>query len=115
MAFSVFVEGDKVIVDLGARRRDVLMTCGAAEKFAESLEAGANGAELAVPSLVKGERWAVGVQSYDGQVACRFVGPGPGYPQRVPLTAALARMLAGRVRFKAQQAAYKMRFEFARN
>lgn len=115
MSFGVFVEGDKVMLDLGARRRDILMTCGEAEKFAAHLEAGANTAERATPEVVKGDHWEIEVQSYDGQVACRFHAPGPGYPERVPLPASIARKLAARVCFKAQQAAYKMRFEFTRN
>ena len=110
--FAVFVEKDKVILDLGGRRRDILMTCGEAEKFAFTLELGANSADLAPSEVVKGERWEIEVQSYDGRVACRFHAPGPGYPRCVPLPPAMARRLAARVRFKAQQAAYKMRFEF---
>ena len=109
---GVTQKDDKVMILLPSKRRDVLLTCGEAEKFVEALEQFADTADRGRPTLVRGERWEVGVQSYDGYVAVRFLPPSPGYVDRVPLPPAVARALAERVRFKSQQAAYRMRFEF---
>lgn len=104
--------GDKVIVDLGDRVRDVLLTCGQAEDLEQALRRLANVAELAAPELVRGEMWDVKVESYDGCVAVRFVPPFAGNATRVPIPFDVARKLADLVRFKREQAAYRMRFVF---
>ena len=109
---GVTVEGDRVVLLLLGRRRDVLVSCGEAEKLADALRRGANTAENAKPTLVRGERWEACVESCDGVVGVRFLSPEPGYPQRIPLPPQVARALANRIRFKAQQAAYRMRFVF---
>ena len=110
--FSVGHEEDLVVIDLCGRRRDVLMSCGEAERFAVALEKNAALAELGDPALVRGEPWEAKVESYDGAVAVRFYPPTVGAPERVRMPAAVARAMAARVRFKAQQAAYRMRFVF---
>jgi hypothetical protein len=109
----VDVEGDRVVIDLCGRRRDVLLGCGDAERLARGLRAGADRARRAPPELARGERWDARVESYDGFVALRFLPPAVGAPGRVPLTPAAAEKLADLVDFKRQQAAYKMRFVFA--
>jgi len=107
--------GDKVLILLDGRRRDVLLSCAAAEEFAQALRRFAATAELETPELIRGETWEIGVQSYDGYVAVRFHPPTPGNPRRVPLPPAVARALADRTMFKAQQAAYRMRLQFTNN
>lgn len=112
----VFVERDRLIIDLGSRRRDAGMACGEAEKMVHALRSGANTIDAWLlsnrPSLFT-ECWNAKVQSFDGSVWIRFTPPNVGATTRVPLTAHAARKLADRVEFAAQQAAYKMRFEFA--
>lgn len=110
--FAVRCQGDKVVIDLGGRRRDLLMSCGAAEEFENALRQKASEAERAPPELVKGEVWGARVESYDGYVCVRFTPPLGGNPTKVPLPPAAARRMADLVQFKRQQAAYKMRFEF---
>lgn len=131
------VDADKglVIIYLGTRRNDLLLSCGAAYSFAEALEKKAQqavkdqaqigilqspslqGGETGIgilqsPSLLLRETWEVRVQSYDGMVALRFTPPGIGAQDRIPLPPEAAQRLAAYVRFNAQQAAYKMRFVF---
>lgn len=110
--FSVSVDGDKVMLDLHGRRFDVMMSCAEAERFAHALELAANGAEREPPSLNRGQPWECKIVSYDGMVGIRFYPPHVGAPNRVPLTPEIARVLAGRVTFKMQQAKHKMSFEF---
>ena len=112
MAFAVFAEGDKVVLDLGGRRRDLLVSCSQAEKLEHELQRCAKIAEKALPELIKGEVWDVRAESYDGFVALRFIPPLTGNAARVPVPFAVARQLADLVRFKRQQAAWKMRFAF---
>ena len=112
MVMTVAQEGDKVMLGLQGRRFDVLLSCAQAERFAEALELAANGAEREPPSLIQGEPWECKIVSYDGMVGIRFFPPIVGAPNRVPLTASVARQLAGRVTFNMQQAKHKMAFEF---
>lgn len=107
---KVFQQGDKVMLDLGGRIRDVLLSCGEAERFAEALERGANGAELAPGELIRGETWNIVVKSFDRRVGIRFIPPDCGYPERVPLPVGAARALARRVREEASWAQYGLRF-----
>lgn len=92
------------------------MRWASAEKLVDVLRAAANSADKNALAgdlaVMRGERWSCRVESYDGFVAVRFFSPGPGHPDRVPLTADAARRLADRVEFKKQQAAYRMRFVF---
>lgn len=109
---GVTVEGDKVVLLLPGRRRDVLLSCGEAERLVLEVGSRVPTAESAPPSVYRGEVWDVRVESYDGYVALRFIPPSPGFPDRVPLPPAAARKLCEIVTFKRQQAAYKMRFVF---
>ena len=112
----VFRERDRIILDLGGRRRDVWLGWKAAEETVSLLRAFAAQIDdwLAFnpPSLLT-QAWRASVVSYDGVTWIRFVPESPGCPERVPLTAKAARALADRIEFSSQQAAYKMRFEFA--
>lgn len=117
MAVLVYQEKDRVILDLGGRRRDVLLGMIEAERLAEALDLGANGAELSHAAgdraLMVGEVWDVNVRSYDRKVAIRFTPPVGSASTRVPVPFAAARKLAGLIRFARQQAAYGIRFETA--
>jgi hypothetical protein len=106
---TVRQEGDKVILDLGGRRRDVLLTPLAAADLAEALEAAADAAARAPAELYRGERWACHVTSFDRRVALRLAGPGFGLPGRVPLPPAAARRLADLLRTNANMAGFGMR------
>jgi hypothetical protein len=110
-AFSirVEVEQDRVVIDLGGRRRDLLLSCSQAYALADGLDAAAAFALAEAPALALGESWGVQVESYDGLVAVRFDPPHVGAPERVPMTPQAARKVAEMVRFKASQAEHKMR------
>lgn len=106
---TVRQEGDKVILDLGGRRRDVLLTPLAAADLAAALEAAADLAARAPAQLFRGERWSAHVTSFDRHVALRFDGPWSGRPSRVPMPPDVARRLAAKVRENATWAGYGMR------
>ena len=108
---SVFSETDKVILDLGGRKRDVLLSCSAALDLAGALEQHTAVADLEPKSLVRGEVWDVFVESFDGMVAMRFTPPYQhvGDPKRVPIPPAAARSIAGLIREKESWARHKMR------
>jgi hypothetical protein len=112
---SVRQEGDKVVFDLGGRRRDVLLTPLAAADLAEALEAAADLAARAPAELYRGERWACHVTSFDRHVAIRFIAPDIGLPDRVPLPSAAARRLADLLRTNANMAGFGMRITVGRN
>lgn len=107
---TVQYEGDRVIVGLQGRRRDVLLTCGCAEEFAMALRGAANGAENQETSLLT-EVWGAKVLSFDGFVAIRFFPPIGTTTTRVPMPAGMARKMADAVDFARQQAAYKLRIK----
>jgi hypothetical protein len=115
MAFAVSHEGDKVVLDLGGRRRDLLLSCAQAERFAGALRRHAAGAERAPPVLARGERWAAKVESFDGLVAVRFFPPSVGAPELVSLTPAAARALADAADWKRSCAEHKLRITLARD
>lgn len=106
---SVTAAGDKVMLDLGGRKCDVLLTPLNAARLAGALDDQAAVAERAAPELVLGEVWAIRTDSYDGCVALRFTPPGLGSPDRVPLPAGVARRLAETLRRLAVWAGYKTR------
>lgn len=106
---TVTATGDKVMLDLGGRRRDVLLTPLCAARLAGVLDEQAALAERAPPELVRGEVWEVGTDSYDGRVVLRFTPPGLGHPERVPLPASVARQLAETLRRLAVWAGYRAR------
>jgi hypothetical protein len=112
---TVRQEGDKVLLDLGGRRRDVLLTPLAAADLAEALEAAADAAARAPAKLFRGEPWGCHVTSFDRHVALRFVGPDVGLPERVPLPPAAARRLAAKLEENASWAGYGMRLTVGRN
>jgi len=109
---GVTIDGDAVL--LLVERRDSLLSCGQAEELAVQLRLKAQSARLNPPRLFRGQPWGAQVQSFDGYVALRFNPPEPGPVKRVPLPAAIAEKLADQLDFTRQQAAFKMRFEFAR-
>lgn len=120
---GVYVEDGQVLLYLGSRRKDVLLDVDAAYQLSEHLSVGADRADESRkvggiylplrPTKYHGQQWGVKVESYDGTVAIRFRPPESGAGDRVPIPTEMARHLAGLVRFKAQQAAYKLRFAFA--
>jgi len=67
-------------------------------------------ASLEPAELNRGEAWGALVESYDGKVVLRWYSPFGKGVTRIPLTVAAAIQLADMIKFKAQQAAYKMRF-----
>lgn len=110
MTIKVYAAGDKVLLDLCGRRRDLVLTPVNAAALADMLDDRAKWAEGAEPELVKGEQWDVHVRSYGGFVAIRFYSPDLGAPERVPMPAAVARKLAETLRANARAAGYKIRF-----
>lgn len=110
---GVDVQDDLVILHLTNRRTDVLLTCAAAEELTRQLRAKAAIAEHGKLTLVKGERWEIKTQSYDGFVAIRFFPPTVGAITRVPLPPRIARALADDIEFKFSQAKHMIRFTFA--
>lgn len=109
---GVYQDGDRVMVVLTERRRDVLLTCSNAEKLCYNLRNAAALAELSLPQPPLGQTWGVLVESFDGYVAIRLTPPFVGAPDRMPMTPDAARKLADLIDFKKQQAAYRMRFTF---
>lgn len=79
--------------------------------YAPNVDADGRGG-IVVPQFSVPKMWGVKVESYDGYVAVRFRPPDPGPIRTVPMPPDMAIHMAGLLRFKAQQAAYKMRFEF---
>lgn len=110
----VEIEEDRVVIDLGGRRKDVLLPCRQAYALAVGLDEAAALAEAEPPALALGESWGVEVESFDGFVALRFDPPFVGAPERVPMTPAAARRVASVIRMKASQAEHKMRLVLAR-
>jgi hypothetical protein len=110
----IFSETDRVIIDLCGRRRDVLLSCLQADDVADSLDERAADAEKAEPTLYRGERWGVKVESYDRQVALRFEPPFEVTTDRVTLPPDAARRLASLIRSKASWAQYGMRLTLKR-
>lgn len=111
---KIFAENDLVIIDLCGRRRDVLLSCLQADEVAEALDRHAAEADLAGPTLSRGEVWDVKVESYDRQVALRFNPPMGLAASRVPLPPKIARKLADLIRMRISQAQYGMRLTLAR-
>jgi hypothetical protein len=107
----VSAESGLVVLDLCGRRREVLLPCDVALRLAEAIEAAAKVAETEL-AVSTGSPWGCKVESYDGFVALRFDPPTVGNPETVPLPPDVARKLADLIRFKEQQAEYKMRFVF---
>lgn len=101
---KAFSEGDKVILDLCGRRRDVLLACDDALKLAEALDRHAVDAERAPPEMNRLRPWGVKVESWDGLVNLRLDPPEVGDPDRVPLPAQIARRLAELIREKSSMA-----------
>jgi hypothetical protein len=106
---SVSAEGDKVVLDLHGRRRDVLLSPLDALRLADALDEKAAGAERAAPELVRGEVWNVHVTSFDRKVALRFTPPLGVTCGRVPMPAGAARRVAELLRSNAELAGYGMR------
>ncbi len=109
MPLTVAVENDLVILDLGERKCDLLLSCAQAEQLAEALISASEFAEQGEPSLVKGERWNIQVESFDGMVAMRITAPAVGYVSRVPVSSRAARSLSELLVEKASWAKHKMR------
>lgn len=109
MRISVHQEGDRVVLDLDGRRRDLLLSPLSALHLAEALEGAAVRAELAEPTLCRGEVWDVFVTSFDRQVALRFTPPLGVTCERVPMPALAARRLADLVRTNANMAGFGLR------
>ena len=110
---GVHSEGDKVVIVLGARRRDMSLGMIEAEDFAAALERMADSAAVELPSVIRGEQWACQVESFDRKVFVRFYPPSGSTCTRVIMPPAAARKLADEVRFKRQQASYGIRFQQA--
>ena len=113
---KVFQERDRVILDLCGRLKDVSFNWKIGETLVATLRDRASDAEAwrsANRTTICTKMWGLRVESYDGQVFMRFRPPESGLT-RVPLTPEAARTLADKIEFRLQQAAYKMRFEFAK-
>jgi hypothetical protein len=115
--FRVEVEGDKVVLALGRKTGDLLLSCGQAEHLSAALRAAAALTEKEPPSLVKGEVWDLKVESYDGKVALRFFPPVNNTAPlgQVPMPPAAARKSADAVDLKRRQAEYKMRLVLSKS
>lgn len=111
---KVYHDQDYVILALDAKRDYIALTCGQAEELENALLAKAADAGREEPSINQGRPWGCKVVSYDGMVGIKFFPPFGARCDRVPLPPKAARALAGRIAFCRQQAAYKMRFEFAK-
>lgn len=105
----VFQESRRVIVDLGGRKRDILLPLLPAAKFEGLLREKIELAEREPPELLT-QTWRLKVLSFDRLVTIRLWAPDGETPERLPLTVEAARWLADRVRFCIQQAAFGMRF-----
>lgn len=112
---GVTQEGDKVVLLLTNRSRDVLLTCAAAFDLTNKIRERAIFAANEPAASYACQHWNVFVESYDGLVALRFTPPEPGPFDHVPMPWAIAEKFADLIEFKAQQAKYKMRFEFSHN
>lgn len=109
--FRIFHDADKVVIDLMARRRDLLLSPLEAERMADALEEFAGLAEQALPSLFRGENWGVFVTTYGEQVVLRFTFPSLGLAERVPVPPRAARQIAELLRRNAETAGYRLRIE----
>lgn len=124
---KVFSEGDKVILDLGSRRTDMLISVDAAYRLAAAIEEKISEAEREAGEVFAGKQWGLKVESFDGQVGFKFFPPEECAVTRVPLPVRfltrirtdgqneyvnVAQRVADMIKFKAQQAENKMRFTF---
>jgi hypothetical protein len=114
--FQVEVEKDKVVLALGGRLRDLLLSCAQAERLSAALRTAAGHAGKEPPAVVRAEAWDLKVESYDGKVALRFTAPvnNTAAPGRVPMPPGVARRLADVLDLKRSQAEVKMRLVFQR-
>lgn len=101
--------GDKVLISLGARMRDVRLTVDAAKELAQALLNAHSVAERNPPELNRGEPWEIKVQSYDGSVWLRFYPPFGHRAGVVPIPRECVHALADRINFKADQARHRLR------
>lgn len=112
-----FAEKDRVILDLCGRRSAFGFDWRTAEPLVIALRDDAARVEDYLkthqPSIATSE-WDVKIQSYDGGIWFQVKSSIPGAPDRIPMPPEMARKMADRIEFVCQQAAYRMRFEFAR-
>lgn len=106
---AVTSEGDKVILDLCGRKRDVLLSPLDAERLADALEEAAARAERELPELIHGEPWGVQVTNFDRRVVLRFSTPDGLTPERVPFPVVAARRVADMLRTNANFAGNGLR------
>ena len=105
---------DRVLVDLGGRRRDLMLEPWDAARFAEELERQAAHCERWLAAggrgeLVKGSSWTALVRSWDGLVNIRFNCDGAaGLHARLSIPAAAARQLANETRLKVTEARFRV-------
>lgn len=128
LTLKVDAEGDKVIIDLGSRRTDMLISVDLARRLAAAIEEKAAEAELEPAELVEGKPWGINIRSFDKQVGFKFYPPEEAAITRVPLPVRMvigedrngnpvvvntARKVAGIIRFASQQAEHGLRFIFS--
>lgn len=114
-SIQVAYEGNIIVLVRDSRSSDSMLSVSEAYRLVMALRFTAEQASKCPEGARKGEIWNCKVQSYDGFVAIRFrelllLKP----PTRVHLPVRAALQLADTIEFSAQQATYKMRFEFVR-
>jgi hypothetical protein len=102
---NLCTEADRVVFYPTVRQRDVLMSVDLALRTALTMERLADMAELE-PGTLATKIQGLQVESFDGKIALRLH-VGTEWP--LSLTATAARKVAELIRFKAQQAEFKMR------
>lgn len=113
---KVCTNGDKVILDLCGRKRDVILSPLEAANLAGALCEAATLAEAELPGLIIGDVWSVFVTNFDRHVVMRITPLNDvGNPERVPMPGKAARKIADLLRTNADFAGVGMRITFSRN
>lgn len=105
MAFKLRQEGNRVVLDLMGRRRDLLLSCAQAEVMVRGLLELAREADRA-PLEILTEDWKAQVRAEGGLVAVRLIPPF-GATDRVALPPPTARAIARQVEFARLKIAYE--------
>lgn len=109
---KVFSDGNKVILDLCGRKRDVLLSSVQADELAGSLDQHSLVAEKEPPELIKMEIWNVYVTNYDHKVVMQITPPaGEVVTNRVPMPVGAARQIAELLRTNADMAGYGLQIK----
>lgn len=101
---TVNQDRDKVVIHLGGRCRDVLLTPEEAFRLADSVDEVVPLAESAPPGLILNQQWNIYIGFRDGSVVLRVTPPFVGNADRVPFPPKAARAFARRLRDNATAA-----------